>query len=74
MMTLLRGLHSIAAQHGDGLRPEFLRIITPSPACARVERLGSVAIVGDTRAKPVDEMERHTRSAEVVAAPLQKRG
>lgn len=24
MMTLLRGLHAIAAQRGDGLRPELL--------------------------------------------------
>jgi hypothetical protein len=74
MMTLLRGLHPVAAQRGDGLRPELFRTSTPSPAWVGGERLGSVAIVEDTGAKSVDEMERHARSAEIVVEPLQKRG
>lgn len=31
MTTLLRGLHSIAAQRGDGLRPELLRVLSLEP-------------------------------------------
>ncbi|MBV7521220.1 hypothetical protein [Ensifer sp. ENS12] len=74
MMTLLRGLHSIAAQRGDGLRPELLRMITPSPALSGDERMGSAAIGEDTGGKPADEMEQPTRSAEVVPMLLRKRG
>jgi hypothetical protein len=43
MMTLLRNLHSIAAHRGDGLRPEFLDMATPSPAWAGVETAIHVA-------------------------------
>ncbi|KRD68196.1 hypothetical protein [Ensifer sp. Root278] len=74
MMTLLRGLHSIAAQRGDGLPPELLRMITPSPAWSEVERMGSAAIGQDTGGKPADEMEQPTRSAEVVPMLLRMRG
>ena len=72
-MTLLRGLHSIAAQRGNGLRPELLRMITPSPAWSGNERMGSAACGQDTDGKPASEMEQPTRSAEVVAMPLRKR-
>ena len=74
MMTLLRGLHSIAAQRGDGLRPELLRMIKPSPAWSEVERIGRATIAEDTDGNPADEMERQVQSAEVVAMPLRKRG
>jgi hypothetical protein len=30
-MTLFRGFHSIAAQRGDGLRPELLKLFTSEP-------------------------------------------
>jgi hypothetical protein len=73
MMTLLRGLHSIAAQRGDGLRPELLRVFTPSHAWTEVERVGSVAILDDTGAKAVNETERDGRSAEAVPMLLPKR-
>jgi len=74
MMTLLRGLHSIAAQRGDGLRPELLRMITPPPAWPGDERMGNAACGQDTDGKPADVMEQPTRSAEVVPMPLRKRG
>jgi hypothetical protein len=73
MITLLRGLHSIAAQRGDGLRPELLRILTPSSAWSGVERMGSATVGDDTDAKTADDMAKHARSADVVAMPLQKR-
>lgn len=38
MITLLRGLHSIAAQRGDGLHPELLRRIAPTPELGRLIR------------------------------------
>ncbi|MFK0166128.1 hypothetical protein [Rhizobium sp. NPDC090279] len=45
MKTLLYGLHSIAAQRGDGLRPEFLELATLMPAWpvghAKPERVSS---------------------------------
>jgi hypothetical protein len=56
MMTLLRGLHSIAAQRGDGLRPEFLRMSTPSPAWDGIERTSSGAVAEDIDGKPDDEI------------------
>lgn len=67
-MTLLRGLHSIAAQRGDGLRPELLRMMTPSPAWSGVERM-SEATEGVDR-KPADDLRIQT--AEVVAMPRKK--
>jgi len=76
MMTLLRGLHSIAAQRGDGLRPELLEMTTPSPAWAEVERMSGAMIIEDTEGKTAPEMERRaqSQSAEVVVMPPRKRG
>lgn len=39
MITLLRGLHSIAAQRGDGLRPEFLTMTSASTSPAKIEEI-----------------------------------
>ena len=38
MMTLLRGLHAIAAQRGDGMRPELLKAVLSSPECADIDQ------------------------------------
>ncbi|MEI3854353.1 MULTISPECIES: hypothetical protein [Ensifer] len=73
MMTMLRGLHSIAAQRGDGLRPELLRMIRPSQAWSGVEHMGSAACSQDTDSKPADEMDQPARSAKVLAMPSRKR-
>jgi hypothetical protein len=73
MMTLLLGLHAIAAQRGEGLRPEFLRMITGSSAWADVERMDGASSVENTDDdNPVEEIGKNDRSAEVVAIPLQK--
>lgn len=73
MMTLLRGLHSIAAQRGDGLRPELLRMTTASPAWSGGEHMGRTAYDQHTDGRPADEMEHLTRSARVVPMPLRMR-
>lgn len=47
MMTLLWGLHSIAAQRGDGLRSELLRIDVRGPKWPGAKKMHSAAIVED---------------------------
>lgn len=37
MLTLLPGLHAIAAQRGDGLRPELLETRTSRPISTNIE-------------------------------------
>ncbi len=44
MMTLLRGLHSIAAQRGDGLRPELLRRLVPSAPWSDIKRASDTGV------------------------------
>lgn len=66
MMTLLRGLHSIAAQRGDGLRPELLRMVATSPGWSEVERISNAAVNDDIDGK---HERRSSQSAEVVALP-----
>lgn len=41
MMTLFGAFHTIAAQRGDGLRPELIRAITGS---ATLQNIGASAI------------------------------
>lgn len=43
MMTLLRGFHAIAAQRGDGLRPEFLTMTAASPPWTKPEEIGDTS-------------------------------
>lgn len=74
MMTLLRGLHAIAAQRGDGLRPEFLTMTTPSPGWAEIQRMSAITAVGTFDGKPIDEGGASAQTAEVVAMPQRKRG
>jgi len=69
MMTLLRSLHAIAAQRGDGLRPEFLEMTTPSPAWSNIEALVCAPAKTDAKRKP----ERWHPDADVVTFPIQKR-
>ncbi|MGX5721662.1 hypothetical protein [Shinella zoogloeoides] len=38
MMTLLRGLHAIAAQRGDGLRPELFEAALSAPESADIDQ------------------------------------
>lgn len=38
MMTLLRGLHAIATQRGDGLRPELLEAVLSAPGSADIDQ------------------------------------
>lgn len=38
MMTLLRGLHAIAAQRGDGLRPELFEAALSASESANIDR------------------------------------
>ncbi len=54
MMPLLRCLHQIAAQRGDGLRPELTEMSAPSPAWASVERLGRASPLEGLGVKPVE--------------------
>lgn len=72
-MMLLRNLHTIAEQRGDGLLPELLERITPSRALSAIERTDSPAIVEDADAASLDPAQ-HVRSAEVGAMPPQRRG
>lgn len=60
MMTLLRGLHAIAAQRGDGLRPELLEMITPSPAWSNIEKMGNAAPAERDNPSPNDEARSGT--------------
>mgnify|MGYP000036967835 CR=1 FL=1 len=73
MITLLRGLHSIAAQRGDGLRPEFLTMTTPSPAWAGVERMGVTTTAGDAGGTSADRLVAGEKMAEVAVMPQRKR-
>ncbi|MBN9244326.1 MAG: hypothetical protein J0I98_16185 [Mesorhizobium sp.] len=43
MTTFLYALHSIAARRGDGLRPEFLGAVAPTPARPGLERAAVVS-------------------------------
>lgn len=72
MITLLGGFHAIAAARGDGLHPELLRAAASSPASTEIERTGDITVDG-IGSKPIGEMERRGRSAEVVALPLRSR-
>jgi hypothetical protein len=42
MLMLLRALHAIAAQRGDGLRPELVQMISQSPPCTGSDRAAEV--------------------------------
>lgn len=60
MMTMLSGLNAIAAQRGDGLRPELLKTITLPPIGVDIEMM--------MRATPeahqtLEVVESKTRSA-----------
>jgi hypothetical protein len=68
MMTLLRGLYSIATQRGEGLRPELLEMVSPPPQ-------SSIAKMGDASPDKIasPELDKCARSAEIVALPVQKR-
>lgn len=52
MMPLLRCLHQIAAQRGDGLRPELTEMSAPSPAWTGVERMGTTSPLEDLGVEP----------------------
>jgi len=41
MMSLLGRLHAIAAQRGDGLRPELLKAATSPTECADIDQAPS---------------------------------
>jgi hypothetical protein len=73
MMTLLRGLHAIAAQRCDGLRPELLDMITPSPAWSNIEKMASAFPAKGASASQGEESEKPVSSAEIVTLPIQKR-
>lgn len=47
MLMLLRALHAIAAQRGDGLRPELVQMISQSPPCTSIDRAAEVPKKGD---------------------------
>lgn len=73
MMTLLRGLQSIAAPRGGGLRPELLRMATRLPAWSGGEHMDGTACDQHTDGRPADEMEHPTLSAGGVPMPLRMR-
>ncbi|WP_143348570.1 hypothetical protein [Ensifer adhaerens] len=73
MMTLLQRLHSIAAQRGDGLRPELRRAFTPSWTWSEAERMDDTAAGENFGGNPADAKEEGSRSAQVVAMPQRKR-
>lgn len=73
MMTLLSRLHAIAAQRGDGLRPELLEMITPSAARSGIEQMGSTTTLEHPDATASNDPAKHVPSAEVVTLPPQKR-
>lgn len=72
MMTLLRSLHTIAAQRGDGLCPELLNMVAPSPAWAGLERMEHG--IGVAKGARLDGGAKgNGRSAEIVVLAAQKR-
>lgn len=74
MMMLLRSLHSIASQRGDGLRPELLRMIAPSSPWTDVEKMFNELSTSETAEKPADDANRQPRSATIIVMPFNKRG
>ncbi|CAN7298776.1 hypothetical protein LJR030_002682 [Rhizobium sp. LjRoot30] len=70
-MTLLQGLHSIAAQRGDGLLPELLAL---SPARFEIERMRNAVTSEDIGGAPAEMAKPDVQSAEIVAMPLCMRG
>jgi hypothetical protein len=73
MMTLLRTLHPIAARRGDGLRPELLEMIAPSPACSDLEKVADVGNVGEKRVCASDQHGGRAPTAEIVRFSPQRR-
>jgi len=72
MLTLLRGFHAIAAQRGDGLRPELLGMTSPSQAWSSIETMENASpIRGDDSDEKNASTERNS-STEVVILPTPK--
>ncbi len=73
MMTLLQALHAVAAQRGDGLRPELLGTFTPIATRSAAGRMDGAASGENFGGNPADAKEERPRSAKVVAMPPRKR-
>jgi hypothetical protein len=72
MMTLLRGFHSIAAQRGDGLRPELLEMITRSPAWSGLAKLGEVTSFEEGNEKEGGENSQRPIEPQIIKLPTRK--
>jgi hypothetical protein len=47
MLSHLGAWHAIAARHGDGLRPELIRLLERHTAASRVDRTPTVSDVAE---------------------------
>ncbi|PZP54081.1 MAG: hypothetical protein DI595_01185 [Agrobacterium fabrum] len=73
MMTLLHRLHTIAAQRGDGLRPELLRMISPSSTWSAIDDAARAASVSVESERSEQQQARDRLSAEIVVLPARPR-
>jgi hypothetical protein len=72
MMSLLRGLHSIAAQRGDGLRPELLEMLTPSAAWSTIEKKSDIPPANGACASRDEGPEHRAPTVEIMRLPARK--
>lgn len=72
MMTLLRGFHAIAAQRGDGLRPELLEMMSPSRAWSNVEKMENARVADVATTMQTDTPAEGVTSAEIVVLPVKR--
>lgn len=72
MMTLLRGFHAIAAQRGDGLRPELLEMMSRSRAWSNVEQMENARVADGATTTQTDTPAEGVTSAEIVALPVKR--
>jgi hypothetical protein len=72
MMSLLRGLHSIAAQRGDGLRRELLRMLTPSATWSDIEQTSDAGVDDEAAESTIGEEGVRSRPTNVVALSPRK--
>jgi len=73
MKTLLHGFHAIAAQRGDGLRPEFLEMMSPSRMFPNIGEMENGAGARDHNFDRRDAAPECESCTEVVILPVRRR-